>query len=270
MTNSKAHVIVVSNEKGGTGKSTISMHLAIKLMQEGFRVAVVDTDGRQGTLTHYIENRRRFCRENDLKLPIPELLTIEPAETPEQFTAHREQAAHEIGALLPAFDAVIIDTPGNKNYLFEEAHKFADTLITPMSDSLIDLNVISEIDFAHPDDRHAGRYAQYIWEVKNIWPRSANRCSTGSSSATKYLHSIPATKTRFSAIWKKQPKPTASAWRRRSATASSTRNCFAGADGAGSQSRSLKMPLKRFPYRCQAGNQKPGRIHLPLIRTGLK
>ena len=56
--------------------------------------------------------------------------------------------------------------PGNKNYLFEEAHKFADTLITPMSDSLIDLNVISEIDFAHPDDRHAGRYAQYIWEVK--------------------------------------------------------------------------------------------------------
>ena len=139
MTNSKAHVIVVSNEKGGTGKSTISMHLAIKLMQEGFRVAVVDTDGRQGTLTHYIENRRRFCRENDLKLPIPELLTIEPAETPEQ---------------------------GNKNYLFEEAHKFADTLITPMSDSLIDLNVISEIDFAHPDDRHAGRYAQYIWEVK--------------------------------------------------------------------------------------------------------
>ena len=143
MTNSKAHVIVVSNEKGGTGKSTISMHLAIKLMQEGFRVAVVDTDGRQGTLTHYIENRRRFCRENDLKLPIPELLTIEPAETPEQFTAHREQAAHEIGALLPAFDAVIIDTPGNKNYLFEEALKCADRMITPMSEILIDLNVFS-------------------------------------------------------------------------------------------------------------------------------
>ena len=68
--------------------------------------------------------------------------------------------------LLPLGPVVIIDTPGNKNYLFEEAHKFADTLITPMSDSLIDLNVISEIDFAHPDDRHAGRYAQYIWEVK--------------------------------------------------------------------------------------------------------
>ena len=47
----KAHVIVISNEKGGTGKSTISMHLAIKLMQEGFSVATVDMDGRQGTLS---------------------------------------------------------------------------------------------------------------------------------------------------------------------------------------------------------------------------
>jgi len=142
------------------------MHLAVKLMQEGFRVAVVDMDGRQSTLSHYLENRRRFCQENKLGLPIPELLTVTPAEDPKLFDTHREQAAENINALLPAFDAVIIDTPGNKNYLFEEAHKFADTLITPMSDSLIDLNVIAEIDFAHPDARHAGRYAQYIWDVK--------------------------------------------------------------------------------------------------------
>ncbi len=162
----RAHVIVVSNEKGGTGKSTISMHLAIKLMQEGFRVAAVDMDGRQGTLTHYAQNRNRFCKENGLALPIPTLLTIEPTEDPAFFAAHRIQAAEKIKTLLPDFEAVIIDTPGNKNYLFEEAHKFADTLITPISDSLIDLNVISEIDFTHPDTHHAGRYAQYIWEVK--------------------------------------------------------------------------------------------------------
>ena len=56
----KAHIIVVSNEKGGTGKSTISMHLAIKLLQEGFSVATIDMDGRQGTLTKYIENRKRL------------------------------------------------------------------------------------------------------------------------------------------------------------------------------------------------------------------
>ena len=66
----KAHIIVVSNEKGGTGKSTISMHLAIKLLQEGFSVATIDMDGRQGTLSRYIENRQNFCEKNKLALPI--------------------------------------------------------------------------------------------------------------------------------------------------------------------------------------------------------
>ena len=166
MSTKRAHVIVISNEKGGTGKSTISMHLAIKLMQEKFSVAVVDMDGRQSTLSHYIENRKKFCSENKLNLPIPELLTIEPKEDTNQFEMHRQDVEKQISALLDKYDALVIDTPGNKNYLFEEAHKFADTLITPMSDSLIDLNVISEIDFAHPDTHHAGRYAQYIWEIK--------------------------------------------------------------------------------------------------------
>ncbi len=166
MNNSKAHVIVISNEKGGTGKSTLSMHLAIKLMQEKFHVAVIDMDGRQGTLSHYIANRRKFCNEHHLSLPIPDLLTIEPKDDASLFAAHRKEIEQQITSILTQYDAIIIDTPGNKNYLFEEAHKFADTLITPISDSLIDLNVISEIDFSHPDERHAGRYAQYIWDVK--------------------------------------------------------------------------------------------------------
>lgn len=62
----KAHIIVVSNEKGGTGKSTISMHLAIKLLQEGFSVATIDMDGRQGTLSRYIENRQNFCEKKQI------------------------------------------------------------------------------------------------------------------------------------------------------------------------------------------------------------
>ena len=162
----KAHVIVISNEKGGTGKSTVSMHLAVKLAEEGYKVAAVDMDGRQGTLTRYIENRQRFCRDNNLHLPIPALLTVVPEENTDLIAAARTDAAAKIAALLPDFDAVIIDTPGNKNYLFEEAHKFADTLITPISDSLIDLNTISEIDFAHPEKHHAGHYAGYVWDVK--------------------------------------------------------------------------------------------------------
>ncbi len=166
MSDRQAHTIVISNEKGGTGKSTISMHLAVKLMQEGFRTAVVDMDGRQGTLSHYIDNRRRFCADQGLQLPIPELYTFAPVENIADIENHCNETNKKIRALLPQFDAVLIDTPGNKNYLFEQAHQYADTLITPISDSLIDLNVISEIDCARPDERHAGHYAQYIWDVK--------------------------------------------------------------------------------------------------------
>ena len=162
----KAHIIVVSNEKGGTGKSTISMHLAIKLLQEGFSVATVDMDGRQGTLSRYIENRQSFCEKNRLSLPMPAHFKFEPQENYSLIPADRGRVCHEISKLITNYDALIIDTPGNKNYLFGEAHKFADTLITPISDSLIDLNVLSEIDFEAGRVGKPGHYASYIWDVK--------------------------------------------------------------------------------------------------------
>jgi chromosome partitioning protein len=53
-----AHVIVVGNEKGGSGKSTLSVHIAVALMKSGFKVATIDLDSRQRSLTRYIENRQ--------------------------------------------------------------------------------------------------------------------------------------------------------------------------------------------------------------------
>ena len=166
MTEKKAHVIVVSNEKGGTGKSTLSMHLAIKLMQEGFNVATVDMDGRQGTLSYYIINREKFCKDNDIKLIMPKLITYLPMSDYTKIDNHTQTVKDELNQLKKEYDAIIIDTPGNKNYLFEEAHLHADTLITPISDSLIDLNVLSEIDPNKPDYKHAGHYARFVWEIK--------------------------------------------------------------------------------------------------------
>lgn len=164
--NKKAHVIVISNEKGGTGKSTISMHLAIKLMLEGFSVATFDLDGRQGSLSKYIENRRRFCELQNVDLPIPEHTRIHPEENPYLFTQARDSLASQIRQKQNNFDAIIIDTPGTKNYLFEEAHKYADTVITPMSDSLIDLNVIADIDYKTDRILKPGHYSNFIWDIK--------------------------------------------------------------------------------------------------------
>lgn len=162
----KAHIIVVSNEKGGTGKSTISMHLAISLMQESFSVAVIDMDGRQGTLSKYIANRKKFCLHRKIKLPVPELFTYAPQSDPELIAANRDNIDHRIKELIHEYDAIIIDTPGTKNYLFDIAHRYADTLITPMTDSLIDLNVMADIDFESATIGRPGHYASFIWDVK--------------------------------------------------------------------------------------------------------
>ena len=161
-TGKKSHIIVVSNEKGGTGKSTISMHLAIKLMYEQYNVAVIDLDGRQGSLSKYINARRSFCKKNDINLPIPLHYEYEPLDD----KSNSREVKSLIEDLSTKVDALIIDTPGAKNYLFDIAHLYPHTLVTPISDSLIDLSVIAEVDPDTGEVIRAGNYAEYIWEVK--------------------------------------------------------------------------------------------------------
>ena len=107
----KAHVIVISNEKGGTGKSTISMHLAIKLMQEGFSVATVDMDGRQGTLSKYLENRETFCTRHKISLPIPVHYKFSPQEDYGLIPADRANIRMQISKLLDNYDAASVLEP---------------------------------------------------------------------------------------------------------------------------------------------------------------
>lgn len=161
-----AHIIVISNEKGGTGKSTICMHLAIKLLQEGFSVATIDLDGRQGTLTKYIENRKNFRHTQGIYLPTPEHFCYVPESNPLLHQQSLDKLNQHINQLKKKFDAILIDTPGTKNYLFEEAHKHADTLITPISDSLIDLSVVADIDYTNNKIKGPGPYAEFIWDTK--------------------------------------------------------------------------------------------------------
>ena len=48
----KAKIVVLGNEKGGTGKSTLAMHLIVTWLREGKKVATLDLDGRQGHADH--------------------------------------------------------------------------------------------------------------------------------------------------------------------------------------------------------------------------
>src|SRR6202049_2232241 len=66
-----AHVVVLGNEKGGSGKSTTALHIAVALLKAGQRVATIDLDCRQQSFTRYINNRSAWARRTGLDLELP-------------------------------------------------------------------------------------------------------------------------------------------------------------------------------------------------------
>ena len=58
---SRAHVVVLGNEKGGSGKSTTAMHVFTALVKQGKRVGAMDLDLRQQSFFRYAENRAAYA-----------------------------------------------------------------------------------------------------------------------------------------------------------------------------------------------------------------
>jgi chromosome partitioning protein len=144
-----AHVIVLGNEKGGSGKSTTAMHVAVALMNVGQRVATIDLDSRQKSFTHYIDHRRTWAVRAKLNLKIPVHFCIARGST----LRLDENEAIEFTGLVEAVtsveqthDFIVVDTPGTDNYLMRLAHSMADTLITPLNDSFVDFDVLGTVD----------------------------------------------------------------------------------------------------------------------------
>ena len=125
-------VIVVANEKGGSGKSTVAMHIAVALMKRGLGVATIDLDSRQKTFTHYIENRRSWAARVSRDLATPEHLCLDNAWAVQDETAASKALTDTIDVLSHSHDFVVIDTPGHDSPLMRLAHSMADILITPL------------------------------------------------------------------------------------------------------------------------------------------
>lgn len=145
----KAHVIVCGNEKGGSGKSTTAMHIAVGLMRLGYRVGTIDLDCHQASFTHYTQNRLRYMKDNNEVLPCSEHILLEKIEnrdTLQTQAAEQYQIDDAIQKLSVNNDIIIIDTPGSDRYLSIMGHSYADTLVTPMNDSFVDLDLIAKID----------------------------------------------------------------------------------------------------------------------------
>jgi len=161
----RAHVLVIGNEKGGSGKSTTAMHIVVSLLQDGGRVATIDLDARQGTLTRYIENRAAYAQRKGLDLPMPLHAAVAASGDATDEKARFETALEP--AVLGA-DYVVIDTPGSDTHLSRLAHTWADTLLTPLNDSFIDLDLLARVD---PDTLKVVRpsvYAEAVWKQRQI------------------------------------------------------------------------------------------------------
>jgi chromosome partitioning protein len=155
-------VIVVANEKGGSGKSTIAMHIAVALMKRGQRVATIDLDSRQKTFTHYIENRRAWAERAASGLEIPEHLNLEPQD---EVTAAKV-LANALDTLGRSHDFIVIDTPGHDSPTMRLAHSMADTLITPLNDSFVDLDVLGSLDPDTLAPTGASHYAETVGQAQ--------------------------------------------------------------------------------------------------------
>jgi chromosome partitioning protein len=160
-----AHVIVLGNEKGGSGKSTTAMHVTVGLLKAGQRVATIDLDSRQKTFTHYIDNRRENPRRAELGLEVPHHYCIARAEgvrVDENEAAEFGAFAAAINEVEHACDFVVIDSPGNDTYLMRLAHSMADTLITPLNDSFLDFDVLGSVDAATFEVTGVSHYAKMV------------------------------------------------------------------------------------------------------------
>ncbi len=144
-----APVVVLGNEKGGSGKSTTAMHVAVALMKAGQKVATIDLDSRQGSFTHYVANRRAWGQRARLDLELPVHFCVSRGEglkIEENEAVEFAGFAQAVTAVEHTHDFVVIDTPGADSYLTRLAHSMADTLITPLNDSFVDFDVLGTID----------------------------------------------------------------------------------------------------------------------------
>lgn len=168
---SMAHIIVVGNEKGGAGKSTVSMHVATALARLGHKVGVLDLDLRQKTFGRYVANRLAFTKAEGLELPTPdycELPDIDQANLKpgENVYDHRLSAA--VAKLEPDCDFIVIDCPGSHTRLSQVAHSLADTLITPLNDSFVDFDLLAHTDTDGVEIRQPSVYSEMVWNARQL------------------------------------------------------------------------------------------------------
>lgn len=165
----KAHIIVVGNEKGGSGKSTTAMHIIVSLMKRNMNVSVVDLDSRQKSLARYLENRLNYAEKHKLQLSIPDVYILarsQEGDVDNMMFEDTKNFTDLIEELHKDSDFILIDCPGSDSNLARLAHSVADTLITPINDSFVDLDLLATVN---PDTYKVEKlslYSEMVWDAR--------------------------------------------------------------------------------------------------------
>ena len=201
-----AHVIVIGNEKGGSGKSTIAVHIAVALLKAGCRVATIDLDARQKTLTHFFDRRRASAErrysltDRRIKIEIPDHYCVSEAgglRRDANENADRDALIKVASAVEHSHDFLVIDTPPSDSFLMWLALGMADTLVTPLNDSFVDFDVLGNIDAVTYTLIEPSNYARIVADERRErrkfdhsdidWIVIRNRCSSRSWNGTDEL-----------------------------------------------------------------------------------
>lgn len=195
-----AHVIVVGNEKGGAGKSTVAMHLVTALLHGGAKVAALDLDLRQQSMNRFFANRKAWAAANGATLPHPveRRLSEDDAALSRRDFAEAVTRFEEVFALArDEAEFIVIDTPGSDNLLMRAAHSRADQIVTPINDSFVDFDMLGHLDPVTMELIKPSLYSETVWEARKSrmvkdrraidWLVLRNRLATTESRNRKRL-----------------------------------------------------------------------------------
>ncbi len=199
----KTHIIVVGNEKGGSGKSTSAMHIVVSLLERGSSVSIIDLDSRQKSLARYIENRQIYADQHNLKLTMPDahvLMGTEDGTSQEMEQQDEDNFSALLDELKTKSEFILIDCPGSDSNLSRLAHISADTLITPVNDSFVDIDLLAKVN---PDSYKVEKlslYSEMVWEARKAramkdrgtidWVVMRNRTSSLNAKNTRRVHDV--------------------------------------------------------------------------------
>ena len=170
-----AHIIVVGNEKGGAGKSTVSIHIATALARMGHKTSVLDLDLRQRSFGRFIENRKVTLAREGIDLPTPayrdlpeiDRSQLEPGENP-----YDRRLSMAVAGMESDSEFIVIDCPGSHTRLSQVAHSLADTLVTPLNDSFVDFDLLAHTDPATGKIIGPSVYSEMVWNARQLRARA--------------------------------------------------------------------------------------------------